>query len=118
MFESAITDLSAQYTVTDIIDLNKFESRPQKELYYRVESCKKDVFENHERILILVPSTLKKTFVSVPADILIDLQKYIKEFDIPHYFLIVVTDIPTIKKDLNFLKRYTNDTQEIECCVV
>lgn len=118
MFESTITNLSAQHTVVDIIDLNKFESQPRKELYYRIESCKKDEFENTERILILVPSTLSRTFESVPADILIDLQKYIKEFDIPHYFLIIVTNVPTIKKDLNFLKRYTNDTHDIECCVV
>jgi hypothetical protein len=100
--------LGTQYVIDHYIDLAEYDTKPVSELYLRIQLCKKDEFGETERIVFIAAQPLKKTFGDLPCDILNSVQRYIQYFDIPHFFVIIVSDVETIAEDLEFLRANYN----------
>lgn len=100
--------LHAQYRIVDFVDLHEYDQLPEGQLYTKIEACHKDKFDDDERLVFVVPATLKKTYHDLPCDILITLQKHIQQKDIPHFFIIVLSDIDSIGRDLDYVHRKYN----------
>jgi len=109
--EDIIANFKKRYRVLDCIDLGKLS---KSELYGRVQSCKQQTFNNDQRVLALACRDLHRKFDDLPPDALIEFQKNIQQHDIPHHFIILITDIADIKKELEYLKeKYSTETKPI-----
>ena len=104
--------LHDQYQIENFINLTEFDQLPRGKLYTALRKLHKDVFADNERVVFVACHPLKKTFVDQPHDIIITLQQYIKTFDIPHFFVIVVSNIESLDQELTYAHQMYN-TQEV-----
>lgn len=93
--------LKNKFTIVGTIDLLHCEKNNC--LVTEVNLFKNRVFSKNERLILIIDNKLKKSFDDMPVDILKNLQLYIKNNVIPHPFIIAVSNIPTIKEDLNLV---------------
>lgn len=104
--------LQGQYQIENFIDLADFDQLPTGKLYTALRKLHKDVFNDNERVVFVADASLKKTFADVPHDIIITLQQYIQAHDIPHFFVIVVSNINTIGTELMYVHQKHNKQEE------
>jgi hypothetical protein len=110
-------NLQQQYQVINFVDLLEYDHLPKGRLYTALRKLHKKEFNNNERIIFIASDSLKKSFADQPHDIITILQQYIQHHDIPHFFVIVLSNIKSIAQDLMYVQRLYN-TQEvnpIEC---
>lgn len=100
--------LRARYQIVDFVDLQEYDQLPEGHLYTKIKTCHKDRFEDSERLVFVAPTTLKQSYSDQPCDILITLQKYVQNKDIPHFFIIVLSNIDSIKNDLDYVHKKYN----------
>lgn len=107
-FNEVKLGLQQTYQLVDFVDLQEYDQLPTGKLYTRLQKMHKDAFADNERIVFIAPVTLKRSFSDEPCDILIVLQKYIQQHDIPHFFIIVVSNIQSIEHDLDYVHKKYN----------
>ena len=101
-------ELQQTYQLVDFINLQEYDHLPTGRLYTTLQKIHKEAFANNERIVFIAPSTLKKSFRDEPCDILITLQKYIQNHDIPHFFIIIASNIESIDQELDYIHKKYN----------
>lgn len=104
--------LQRQYQIDNFIDLVEFDNLPTGKLYTALRKLHKDVFKDNERVVFVADNSLKKTFTDQPRDIITVLQQYIQAHDIPHFFVIVVSNIDTIGAELIYVHQLYNKQEE------
>lgn len=105
--------LQRQYQIENFIDLAEFDQLPTGKLYTALRKLHKDAFNDNERIVVIANSPLKKSFSDQPHDIITVLQQYIQTHDIPHFFVIVVTDIETAPSELEYVRARYNPQEAL-----
>jgi hypothetical protein len=72
-------------------------------------------YKENERIVIIADRTLNRRFDDEPPDALIEMQQHVHYYNIPHYFIIVVSNIADIDRELAYLQKkyYPQETQPI-----
>lgn len=95
--------LQKRYQIENFIDLAEFDNLPTGRLYSALRKCHKIEFADNERLVFVAGSPLKKTFEDQPHDIITVLQQYLQHHDIPHFFVIVLSNIPTMKTELKYV---------------
>lgn len=100
-----------KFAVDHFINLNEIDQQNSfSVLYSLLENIKQDPFPDEYRIVFYYYKPLKKTFLDCPCDILDYLQKVLCYYDIPNFFVIIVTNDTSINDDLEYLRqKYTND---------
>lgn len=105
--------LQTQYQIDNFINLTEFDNLPQGKLYTALRRLHKEVFADNERVVFVATSPLKKSYADQPHDILISLQGYVQHHDIPHFFIIVVTNIESIPAELEYVRKKYNPHEEL-----
>lgn len=100
--------LQRQYQIDHFIDLAEFDQLPRGRLYTALRKLHKPVFADNERVVFVANSGLKKSFNDQPHDIIIALQEYIQHYDIPHFFIIVLTNNESIPTELEYVRKRYN----------
>jgi hypothetical protein len=100
------------YTVTHYVDLSDYDDQPTGALYQMIEKIKKDEYANEERMVFVAPQGLTQTYADLPPDIILELQRQIKDFDIPHFFVIILSNIPAIADYLLYAKNTYNPQEQ------
>jgi hypothetical protein len=100
-----------KFLIDHFINLNEIDQHKSfSVLYSLLENVKQDTFPNNYRIVFYYCEPLKKTFLDCPCDILDYLQKVLCYYDIPNFFVIIVTNDTSIDSDLEYLRqKYTNN---------
>lgn len=101
-------DLQKQYQVINFIDLSDYDHLPKGKLYTALRKLHKEQFNDNERIIFIASDSLKKSFADQPHDIITILQQYIQHHDIPHFFVIVLSNIKSIAQDLLYVQQLYN----------
>jgi hypothetical protein len=105
--------LHSQYQIDTFIDLAEFDQLPKGKLYTALRRLHKEVFADNERVVFVATGTLKKSYADLPHDIIISLQEYVQHHDIPHFFIIVVTDIKSVPDELEFVRKQYNPQEAV-----
>ena len=105
--------LQRQYQIENFIDLAEFDELPAARLYSQLRKCHKPVFSDNERLVFVAMHPLKKTYDDQPHDIITTLQQYIQHHDIPHFFVVVISNIASIGEELKYAHKIYN-RQETE----
>lgn len=105
--------LQTQYQIDNFIDLTEFDNLPKGKLYTALRRLHKEVFADNERVVFVANQPLKKSYADLPHDIIISLQEYVQHHDIPHFFIIVVTDIKLLPEELEFVRKRYNPQEEL-----
>lgn len=105
--------LQRQYQVEHFIDLAEFDQLPRGKLYITLRRLHKDVFADNERLVFVAVGALKKSYADQPHDIIIALQQYIQHHDIPHFFVIVITDIKSVPSELEHVREKYNPQETV-----
>lgn len=105
--------LLAKYTIEHIINLDQFDPDKKGKLYNCLRKIRKSSFADQERIVFIAKDPLTKTYADQPHDIITLLQQNIQCHDIPHYFVIVLTNIPTVKEELEYVRVKYNPQEKL-----
>lgn len=105
--------LQRRYQIENFIDLAEFDELPAARLYSQLRKCHKPVFSDNERLVFVAMHPLKKTYDDQPHDIITTLQQYIQHHDIPHFFVIVVTDIKSVPGELEYVRARYNPQEAL-----
>lgn len=105
--------LQTQYQIDHFIDLAEFDQLPRGRLYTALRKLHKPVFADNERVVFIASGPLKKTYADQPHDIITALQEYIQHHDIPHFFVIVITDKESIPAELEYVRRIYNPQEAL-----
>jgi hypothetical protein len=105
--------LQTQYQIDNFIDLTEFDNLPKGKLYTALRRLHKEVFADNERVVFVANQPLKKSYADQPHDILIALQEYVQHHDIPHFFIVVVTDIKSLPEELEYVRKRYNPQEEL-----
>ena len=105
--------LQTQYQIENFINLAEFDQLLSGKLYTALRKLHKDAFNDSERIVVIANGPLKKSFNDQPHDIITVLQQYIQTHDIPHFFVIVVTNIESIPAELEYVRNRFNPQESI-----
>jgi len=109
--------LHVQYQIDTFIDLSEYDHLPKGKLYTALRKLHKEVFADNERIVFIADKSLKKSFNDQPHDIITVLQQYIQHHDIPHFFVIVISNIESMANNLSYVQKLynTQEVSSIEC---
>jgi len=112
-----ITELEQQYQIISTINLIEFDTLPTGRLYTCVRQARKECFNDNERIVVLAPNGLQKTYADQPHDIIVQLEKYLQHHDISHYFIVVVTNIVGLPDELAQVHALYNprESHQLQC---
>lgn len=105
--------LQIQYQIDNFIDLAEFDNLPTGKLYTALRRLHKEVFADNERVVFVASRPLKKSYGDQPHDILISLQGYVQHHDIPHFFIIVVTNIDSLPGELEYVRAKYNPQETL-----
>jgi hypothetical protein len=105
--------LQTQYQIDNFIDLTEFDNLPKGKLYTALRRLHKEVFADNERVVFVANQPLKKSYADQPHDILISLQEYVQHHDIPHFFIVVVTDIKSLPEELEYVRKRYNPQEKL-----
>jgi hypothetical protein len=105
--------LQTQYQIDHFIDLAEFDQLPRGKLYTALRRLHKPEFANNERVVFVAVGSLKKSYIDQPHDIITALQQYIQHHDIPHFFVIVVTNNRSIAQELEYVRAKYNPQEEM-----
>lgn len=111
--EEVKTQLNDKYQIENFIDLSEFDSLPTGRLYSKLRQCHKIEFADNERVVFVIPNNLKKTYTDQPYDIVTVLQQYIQHHDIPHFFIIVLSDSADMPEQLEYVRKMYNPQEQI-----
>ena len=105
--------LQTQYQIDHFIDLKQFDPNLKGRLYNCLRKVRKESFANHERIVFVAQQPLVKSYADQPHDVISLLQQQIQHHDIPHFFVIVVSDIDTIAEELEYVRAKYNSKEAL-----
>lgn len=108
-----IKNLKQVYTIVKIIDLLSCEQN--NNLVSVLSDLKNYEFKENERLLVVADKNLQKSYSNHPADILTIFQQQVRYLNLSHYFIIVLSNIKSVKKDLNYLHKiyYSQESDPI-----
>lgn len=108
-----IKNLKQVYTIVKIIDLSSCEQN--NNLVSVLSDLKNYEFKENERLLVVVDKNLKKSYSNHPVDILTIFQQQVRYLNLSHYFIIVLSNIKSVKEDLNYLHKiyYSQESDPI-----
>jgi hypothetical protein len=114
-YDKILSIINKKYRVLDTIDL--VDARIQETLGQRLQAFKDCTFSENERLIVLVDKSLPTTFAGHAPDILPKLQEYIRNANIAHAFILIITNIDNLDKHLLHLQqtRYPQETIPIPC---
>lgn len=104
--------LQKQYQIDHFIDLTEFDQLPRAKLYTALRRLHKPEFANNERVVFIATGLLKKSYADQPHDIIVSLQQYVQHHDIPHFFVIVVSNNKLIAQELEYVRAKYNPQEE------
>lgn len=109
-YNAALTKLQKKHSVLDVIDLSS--TTIKSTLLFKLEPYRNKEFADNERIIFVVDKSAQTTFEQQPPDILPDLQSHIRDLNIPHFFVIILTNITNLHNHLQILhqSRYYQET--------
>ena len=111
--------LSDQYNVGKYINLNALDQEHYSVLYSEFKDVKQEVFPDNFRIVCYYLSPLTRSFDDCPCDIIEHLQKILAYYDIPNFFVLVVTNDTSIAEDLIYVqKRHSTDKYPISHMII
>ena len=102
--DEAKADLQTRYQIDHFIDLKQFEPDLKGRLYNCLRKLRKESFADQERIVFIAKQPLIKSYADQPHDVISMLEQNIQHHDIPHFFLIVLSDIQTIAEELEYVR--------------
>ena len=105
--------LQTQYQIDNFIDLTEFDQLPKGRLYTALRRLHKEVFADNERVVFVACGNLKKSYGDQPHDIIIALQEYVQHHDIPHFFIIVITNLASVPEELEYVRKRYNPQEEL-----
>ena len=110
-YNEELEKLRSQYCILDCFDLSDYEG-PQKKLFGALAAYRDPVFKDNERLVFIADRSLTTTFENYPPDILVELQQHIHYYNIPHFFLVMLTNIDNIAEYNIYLqqKYYKQET--------
>jgi len=110
---SQVQDLLAgTYTVKHYFDLTEFDQQHSSVLLSALAGVKEPEFANNYRIVFYYFQPLQRTYEGEPCDIIEKLQEILVYYDIPNFFVLIVTNDALVKDDLESVyKRYTKNEQ-------
>lgn len=111
--EEVKTQLNDKYQIENFIDLSEFDNLPTGRLYSKLRRCHKVEFADNERVVFVIPNNLKKSYIDQPYDIVTVLQQYIQHHDIPHFFIIVLSNSLDIPEQLEYVRKMYNPQEQI-----
>ena len=103
-YQAVIDQLTQQYQIIGRVDLREFDQQQEKRLFSRLDQLCRPQYLEQQRIVVVADNALHRTIEDHVPDIMIELQQHISYYNIPHYFVIVVSNIKTIEQDLLYLK--------------
>lgn len=106
--EHVKNQLQRQFEIDNFIDLAEFDQLPRGRLYTALRRLHKPVFADNERVVFIATGALKKSYADQPHDIIHALQEYIQHHDIPHFFVVVITDNASIPGELEYVRTRHN----------
>ena len=99
--DQCITDIKFQFNVIGIIDCAKYNPS-SVDLYNKIQSLHKEVYENSDRLIFLISKDFYKKNSSAGI-MLQSLQIMINDIDISNFFVSVVTTNPKIKTEYQWV---------------
>lgn len=105
--------LQSQYQIDHFIDLKQFDPDLKGRLYNCLRKIRKESFADQERIVFIAQQPLVKSYADQPHDIVSLLQQQIQHHDIPHFFIIVVSNIDTIAEELEYVREKYNSKEAL-----
>jgi hypothetical protein len=116
-YDNAINELRSKFELLDIIDLSSYDKNLLRSALRKYNNFE---FSPEQRLVFIADSKLTRSFNDLPPDILVRLQQDIQYLNIAHYFIVVVSDIPTIERELDFLYRkyYSQETMAMPFVLV
>jgi hypothetical protein len=109
-YNKLITILQKKYSVVGIINLSETDT-----LVTKLGEFANKEFDVDERLLVIADKSLPTTYEGEPPDILPDFQMYVRDANIAHPFILVLTDIDNLAEHLLQLQqtRYRQETMPI-----
>lgn len=92
-YESTIKKLRTRHSILECVFLHEHTVRS---LSILLSKYKNPDFKDNERLIFIVDSSLPCSYTNTPPDMLIELQKIIAELTVPHFFIVVLSDIELI----------------------
>lgn len=111
--DEAKSTLLLQYQIDHFVDVKQFEPDLKGRLYNCLRKIRKESFADQERIVFVAQRPLIKSYVDQPHDVISLLEKNIQHHDIPHFFLIVLSDIDTIAEELEYVRAKYNPQETL-----
>ena len=111
--DEAKSSLLLQYQISHFIDLKQFEPDLKGQLYNCLRKIRKESFADQERIVFVAQRPLIKSYADQPHDVISMLEKNIQHHDIPHFFVIVLSDIDTIAEELEYVRAIYNPQETL-----
>jgi len=105
--------LFAKYTIEHCINLDEFDPNKRGKLYNCLRKIHKPNFDDQERILFVAEKSLTKTYADQPHDVISMLEQNIQHRDIPHFFIIILSNIDTIKEELEYVRAKFNPQEQL-----
>lgn len=116
-----MTDIGSilkNYNVLGVIDLSSSDI-DDHELYNKLQSLHRPVFENTDRIVVIQNSTDVYDYADLPGQFAIKLQKYVSQADISNFFILVISSNQNIAAELDQARLlYSTDDVSIQSTVV
>jgi len=111
-YQLALDDLATHYTIIGCINLSDHDQPNAKTLVSALANYRNPVFNDTDRLVFIVDRTLTSTFDDYPPDILIELQQHIQYYNIPHFFVIILSNIDNLREYTVYLqqKYYRQET--------
>jgi hypothetical protein len=102
--------LSKKYDVQHFVNLNEIDQTKSFSILHDIlSSVKQEKFSDNYRIVFYHTRPLLKTYPDCPCNILDHLQKILHYYDIPNFFVVVVSNDKSISSDLKSVhQKYTS----------
>lgn len=117
-YEKLLNQLSTQYSIVDVVDLST--ELAQKNLLTILAKYDNKVFQDEERLVFLLSKEAPATFEQQGPDILPLLQMSIRDYNIPHFFVIILSNVDNLQLYLDKIHkiRYYQESMPIKAIYV
>ena len=102
MHNTTIDQLKKKYHIVGTINL---ADHNVNSLLTALLPYQNKIFKNNERLIILADKSLPAKFDGYPPDIMPKMQEYIRDLNIAHFFILMVTNIDKAEQYLLQLKQ-------------
>ena len=114
-YQATLNQLNQTYSVVGAINLSEHNSNS---LLSALSLYKNKIFKDNERLVIIADQSLPAKFEGRPPDIMPKMQEYIRDLNIAHFFILMVTNIDKAEQYLLQLKQMYYSTEDTQITVI